>query len=350
MMKFGRNVIECVGRWRDNIRGSFAATTAVAMMMIVTLAGVAYDYNSMISVKSKLQDSVDLAALAGASIARTNETEMENLAIKTLEENVELIDNLSLEGMPSININNSAKEITVTASSKYETLFGSLFALDSINISATSTSGYGIEQLDSFAIYLVLDISSSMTRLSSDGTVKLNAVKTAVDDMFYTLYSTSDDPIRLVSTIRTGFSTYSAMLGPTRDLNTGYATTVSQVNALVAGNGTNSTPGLQYAYDQIADEMDNVSDLTAYIVFMTDGDNNNSAFDVSTITLCEQAKADNITIFTVAFEAPEKGQELLQACATSPDKAYTSRNAGTLNAAFRDIASVINKPVVRLKR
>ncbi|MBN4058424.1 hypothetical protein JYT93_00145 [bacterium AH-315-J19] len=37
-----------MGSWRDNIRGSFAITSAVAMMMIVTLVGVAYDYNGMI--------------------------------------------------------------------------------------------------------------------------------------------------------------------------------------------------------------------------------------------------------------------------------------------------------------
>jgi len=241
----------------------------------------------------------------------------------------------------------------VTANSRYETVFGSLLGTNSLNISATSTSGFAIEDVNPFVIFLVLDISSSMTRSLSDGSVKIDALKTAVDDMFYTLYSTSENPILLVSTIRTGFSTYDAVLGPTRDINAGYAATVSQVNALATGSGTNSTPGFQYAYDQITDEMDDISNLTAYIVFMTDGDNDNSTFDASTITLCDQAKADNITIYTVAFEAPTNGQALLQACATSLKTAYTSGNAAAVNAAFRDIGSEINQSIahtVRIKR
>ncbi len=339
-----------MGSWRDNIRGGFAVTSAIAMMVIVSLVGVAYDYNSMTGVKTRLQDSVDMAALAGASIARTNSSQMEALARKTLEDNVALIDNLSLEGTPSININNSVKEITVTANSRYQTVFGSLLAMDSMDISASSTSGFAIEQMNPFSIYLVLDVSGSMTWLSSDGSVKINALKTAVDDMFYTLYSSSENPTLLVSTIRTGFSIYNTMLGPTQDMRSGYSQTVSQVNALTAAGGTNSTPGFQYAYDQISDEMAAISNLAPYIVFMTDGDNNDPAFDVATTALCDQAKLDNITIFTVAFEAPVKGQALLQACATSLDKAYNSGNAAALNAAFRDIGSEISQSVVRIKR
>jgi len=340
-----------MGSWRDNIRGSFAITSAVAMMMIVTLVGVAYDYNGMIGVKSRLQDSVDLAALAGAGVARSNESQVAVLARKILEENVALIDNLSLEGTPNINIDNSAKEVTVTASSRYQTVFGNLLGIDGMIISATSTSGFFIDQMDPFVIYLVLDISSSMNRLSNDGRVKIEALKTAVDDMFYTLYSTSGNPRLLVSAIRTGFSTYDAVLGPTRDINAGYAVTVRQVNALVTGSGTNSTPGFQYAYDQVIDEISYVDDLTAYIVFMTDGANNESEFDVSTIALCDQAKAKSITIFTVAFEAPARGKALLQACATSPDTAYTASSAAELNTALRDIGGEVSQAaIVRIKR
>lgn len=327
-----------------------AVTASVSMLMIVLVVGAAYDYNSMTTVKSRLQDSVDLAALAGASIARTTASQIEVMAIQTLEDNVALIANLSLEGPPNINIDNSAKEITVTANSRYETMFGNLLSLDSMSISATSISGFAIEQMNPFAIYLVLDISGSMGWLSSDGSVKINALQTAVEDMFYTLYSTSENPTLLVTTIRSGFSTYSTVLGPTLDIEQGYNQVVNQVNSLLAAGGTNSTPGFQYAYDQIMDEMDDINNLIPYIVFMTDGDNNDPAFDITTTDLCAQAKADNIIIFTVAFEAPAKGQALLQACATSLDKAYTSANAAALNAAFRDIGSEISQSVVRIKR
>ncbi|MCF6220978.1 MAG: VWA domain-containing protein [Robiginitomaculum sp.] len=331
-------------------RGSFTMLSAVSLMILLVVAGVAYDFNAMTSAKNKLQDSADMAALAGASIARSNEPEMQATALKTLQDNIELIPNLALSGTPDINIDPSAKEITVTANTNYKMMFGNLLGIDTMTITASSTSGYAIESVNPFAVYLVLDVSGSMSWNSSDGQVKIETLKTAVDDMFYTLYSTSESPSLLVSTIRTGFSSYNTVLGPTRDMSSGYSATVNQVNTLVAAGGTNSTPGFQFAYDQIKDEMDEVSNLAPYIVFMTDGDNNDPAFDVTTTALCDQARLDNITVFTVAFEAPANGQALLQACATVPAKAYNSTNAAALNAAFVDIGREISQSVVRLKR
>ncbi len=345
-----RKITQFVHKLFGDLRGGLAVIASVAMMVIVLLVGVAYDYNGMTSVRSRLQDSVDLAALAGASIARTNEGQIERLARKTLEDNIAMIANLSLVEPPDITINNNAKEVTVLASARYNLMCGRMLSVDNMRISASSTSGFAIEQMNPFVVYLVLDVSGSMSWLSSDGSVKLSALQTAVTDMFYTLYSTSENPTLLTSTIRTGFSTYSTVLGPSLDIEQGYSQTVSQVNALSAAGGTNSTPGFQYAYDQIMDELNGTSNLVPYIIFMTDGDNNSPAFDVTTTALCDQAKADNITIFTVAFEAPAKGQALLQACATSPDKVYNSANAASLNAAFRDIGSEISQAVVRLKR
>ncbi|MCF6274455.1 MAG: Tad domain-containing protein, partial [Robiginitomaculum sp.] len=100
-------------------RGSFTMLSAVSLMILLVVAGVAYDFNAMTSAKNKLQDSADMAALAGASIARSNAPEMQATALKTLQDNIELIPNLALSGTPDIDIDPVAKEITVTANTNY---------------------------------------------------------------------------------------------------------------------------------------------------------------------------------------------------------------------------------------
>ena len=74
-----------------------------------------------------------------------------------------------------------------------------------------------------------------------------------------------------------------------------------------------------------------------YILFMTDGENNRTSYDISTLRHCTNAKNDNITVYTVAFHAPTRGQNLLKACATSEDHYYKAENSSELVAIFKEI-------------
>ncbi len=337
-------------KYTRNTEGGFALFFAGALTMILVVVGAAYEYSGMNSAKVKLQNSLDTAALAAASIIRTDKKNAKNTAEKVLKVNIALIDGISLKGKTKVKVDNKTQEITVSAKVDYQTVFGGILGMNNVEITSSSTSGFAIETMNPFAVYLILDVSGSMSWLSSDGKVKIQSLKKAVDDMFYTLYSTSENPSLLTSTIRTGFASYNTSLGNVVNMNTGYSATTNDVHNLAAGGGTNSTPGFQYAYDQIKAEMASENKLGAYMVFMTDGDNNKPTWDVSTLALCEQAKLDNITIFTVAFEAPAKGKALLKACATDPSKSYNSANSTSLNMAFRDIGREISQSVVRIKR
>jgi len=328
--------------------GAMALPYALALTAITTGVGAAYDYSNIAAAKIRLQDSVDTAALSGAIIAHQQIDMREQTALLTLNENIELVGSLSLNGQPSIAINDDAKEITVTATALYKTSFLGLIGKNTVSIKASSTSGFAVEAMNPLSVYLVLDISGSMSWASTDGTIKIDALKKAVDDMFFTLYSTSENPALLTSTIRTGYASYASGLEATRDMTPGYGGTVAAVNSLSALGGTNSTPGFQYAYDQLKADM-SAANWSGYLIFMTDGDNNDPASDIATLDLCTQAKADNITIYTVAFEAPVKGKTLLEACADSGGKFYESDNANDLNDAFRDIGRSISQSVIRIK-
>ncbi|MCJ8507185.1 VWA domain-containing protein [Rhizobium lemnae] len=94
--------------------------------------------------------------------------------------------------------------------------------------------------------------------------------------------------------------------------------------------------------------------FSRFIVLMTDGEMTgysnawNKGIDDKVRAACTQAKADGITVFTVAFMAPDKGKDLLQACASNKESYYESSNMADLVAAFGDIGRKAAKTQTRL--
>jgi hypothetical protein len=61
-----------------------------------------------------------------------------------------------------------------------------------------------------------------------------------------------------------------------------------------------------------------------------------------TLDVCDAAKNQGVKIFTIGFEAPTAGLELIKSCATSPAH-YYSVSGLQINTAFQSIAQSINK-------
>jgi Flp pilus assembly protein TadG len=98
-----------------------------------------------------------------------------------------------------------------------------------------------------------------------------------------------------------------------------------------------------------------------FIVFMTDGEMTgnsgvwNKKIHDQVLAICQQAKDDKdaagsgIKIYTIAFMAPEKGKELLQACSSGKDDYYYEPNTMTqLVQTFGEIARKAAKTGTRL--
>ena len=64
--------------------------------------------------------------------------------------------------------------------------------------------------------------------------------------------------------------------------------------------------------------------------------------DTQTLAICSAAKANNIKVYTIGFEAPTAGQTLLKSCASSPSQFYSVAGLD-IKKAFSSIASSINK-------
>ncbi|MDJ0857431.1 MAG: pilus assembly protein TadG-related protein [Dinoroseobacter sp.] len=68
----------------------------------------------------------------------------------------------------------------------------------------------------------------------------------------------------------------------------------------------------------------------------------NTSADNYTKSLCTLLKAQKVQIFTIGFEAPQRGQDLMRACATSPSH-YYDVNGVEISEAFSSIANTIQQ-------
>jgi len=129
----------------------------------------------------------------------------------------------------------------------------------------------------------------------------------------------------------------------------------SFVGGLNARGGTDSTDAFAWGYTKVTSPTEIAEHVAKtgqapekVIVFMTDGDNNYYSADTSTKILCDKAKADGATIYSIAFAAPRRGRELLSYCANSPDHYFDAKNSAELIEAFKNIGKKTSQVVSRL--
>lgn len=183
--------------------------------------------------------------------------------------------------------------------------------------------------------------------------IKIDALKKALSELFAQFNSA--DPTKAY--VRTGLSAYAYGVRGDTNMEWGTGSASAYTSSMYASGGTASTNSVKWAFNQLKNS--NVTEVTKhadkngqvpdrFILFMTDGDNNNSNDDTSTKSYCDQAKTDGIAIFSVAFAAPTGGQELLSYCASSDDHYYEPETASELILAFKKIGVASSKTLTRL--
>ena len=69
----------------------------------------------------------------------------------------------------------------------------------------------------------------------------------------------------------------------------------------------------------------------------TSNDSNSKKSDKETKAYCDLARTAKIQVYTVAFMAPTRGQELLKYCSTTTSHYYEAKDMAQLVAAFKTI-------------
>lgn len=150
---------------------------------------------------------------------------------------------------------------------------------------------------------------------------------------------------------------------PLTDLTTSKATIDTQIDAMVGYGNTYIPAGLLWGWNMLdsnepivgAKTKAEMASLkgTKSLVLMTDGDNtlsvgtypkhdgsDGAAADAKTAELCENIKAEGISVYTVGFKVTKPSSiSMLAACASSAGQSYLADDDAALLAAFDKIAS-----------
>jgi Flp pilus assembly protein TadG len=122
----------------------------------------------------------------------------------------------------------------------------------------------------------------------------------------------------------------------------------SKIDAMTPTGNTNVTIGLQMAWQTLSPVAPfsapaPAPDLDKVLIVLTDGTNtqnrwtsSSTAIDARTQKACDNAKADNIRIYTI--RVIDGNATLLKGCASKPDMYYEVQQAAQLNSVFGSIA------------
>ncbi|NNC36386.1 MAG: VWA domain-containing protein [Hyphomonadaceae bacterium] len=304
------------GEFAKDECGGFAIAFAVSVAMLILGIAVSMDFRHMASTRATLNDLADSAALAGAKIADIDDDERREIVEEMIETNAKTNGRAFSLGEPTIIFDDDAREVTVRLDASLEMLMMGMTGNKNMNLSGTSVVGYQTLEIDPVSIAFALDVSGSMGDVTTDGRTKIEVLKTSTASLFDAVEDSLPDPSLLEDKIRSGMSAYNTKMVEEFPMDYGWSGLESDVNALVAGGGTNSTPALQNAYNQLKNDPVQPDNLRQFVIFMTDGDNNQPVWDEESAELCWQMRNEGIEIFSVAFAAPDKGQYLLVDCAS----------------------------------
>lgn len=388
--------------------GNFGIMTAIMVPVLIGAAGVAIDVSSMMLSQRELQEATDSAALAAATALaneKTDEAGAKSLAKDFVAgQMAQVLANNSIQGSikdaTNVTVTTTAngtksKIFKVDVNTSFDLALSPLmrvFGMTTQTISATSSGENGqTDTQGALSMYLVLDRSGSMSFITDQKktnpsncdnytqkswpdpdkslksycyTRKIEALQTAAAGLFTEL-NKADPEHELV---RVGAVSYTDKQQAAKAINWGTTDAANYVSALPykPTGGTDASDALDTAYKALKSSTDgtdtetrqhkskNHDSFQRYIILMTDGEMTGDSsswsqpIDKDVRDLCTAAKGDGITIFTIAFMAPQKGKDLLQACASSTANYYAPDNMAKLVEDFGDIAAKATSSISRL--
>lgn len=387
--------------------GNFAMLAALLMPVLIVGGSLAIDTTNALSMKVRLQNAADSAALATTSqLAEENIVESQakdyakNFFAAQVSGDAASFDSFSATPTVTVTKSGSGKktvwkvDVSVVGSQK-SSVMGRFAGRESIDVTINGTSESARDGSNPLSMMLVLDRSGSMDWSSGRTTTtiipkyckewvydkqdgwkretyqcgtetvvtdvpKIDVLKEAVADL--TAHIEESDPTNEYA--RMGAVAYNSETkgSDKQSISWTKSDVTDFANSLDATGGTNSEYAMKWAYEQVTSTTEinahfskNGSKVpSTFIVFMTDGENStgssywNNYADSQTLSYCTKAKDKGVMIFTVAFQAPQRGKDLLNSCASGSGFYYTADSADELKQAFKDIGEEAVQMVTRL--
>ena len=284
--------------------GNFAMLTGLAIPVLFIAASLAVDTTNALSMKTRMQNAVDSAALATSTrLSQEDDLSLDDAKVFAatflqgqIQEDMPVFTGLTVK--PTITITpvedngNTIWRVAISMTGTQSlTPMARAMGRESVSVDVLgkSESASGNATQGAFSMALVLDRSGSMD-WDLDGQRKIDVLKTAVGgllDQFETA-----DPTH--SYVRIGASSYNTYMTGAQELNWKPKKTRDFVNALPADGGTDSTQAFGWAFTSVNSDKETKRHAKKsgqvpqrFIVFMTDGDNNYCSADSSTKILCD---------------------------------------------------------------
>ena len=382
---YGRGLKGLVRRLWHNDRGNFAMFTAITIPVFAAAASLAVDTTNVMSMKTRLQNAADASALAASTkLAQGELTAATANAFATeFFKGMVFEDGAVYDGFkatPSFTFTPTVEpstgrtiwNVTVDVTGVQTlTPMSRIVGREKMNVAVRGKAASAPATQGALSMMLVLDKSGSMDWNNTSNYYdkwsgvpkKIDALKTAVGSLTSQLVTADPDEkyVRLgaVSFYGPDDTYYGDGIHKKKGIEWDPSATKTFVDTLTAVGGTDSSGAMDYAYDRLRardwsdPEGKAHKDKTGLtpkriILFMTDGDNNYSSADTSTKQTCDAAKKKDILIYTVAFMAPTRGQNLLKYCATDASYYYDANNNEELVKAFKTIGQKAANMMVRL--
>ena len=320
----------------QNTVGNFSILAAAGLGALTLAAAVAIDISSLQSSHSSLQDMVDSATLTAAITANKkniNGSPVDRLAVTrdllaahtvNLDSRIKLNDTI-------ITFDDVTQEVTIELTAKRQMFFSGILGQAEKPIGVSSAASYEVAEVNPVSLAFVVDVSGSMGWCPSQNShtapcpageqPRLNTLKQSVGILFDQIESGNTNIAELKDKVRTGMWTYRNTEAASIDMADGWRHVETFVNGLSATGGTHSTDAFESAFLTLQNEATRIThpNHKRFIVFMTDGANNDVNSTLDTEQFCIRAKEDGINIFSIAFSAPIEGENLLLQCASPND-------------------------------
>ena len=389
--------------WKSD-EGATALILALVLLPILAFIGLAIDMGRMQSGKQTLQSAIDAAALAGAkellNATRTDE-EITQIVESYFAADIATGRQDINCGSPNVTIDRTTNTVSLVASCTLEATMAGIVGVDQFTYDEEASSTAEITLLD---LAMVLDVSGSMSgaKLSSLKDAANEAVSTLIspetgnrvrisivpyagsvnvggvyDDVVFDpdVYLDSIDNncskerlgAEAASDAPPGENQFFEFNAPTcpnvpmMALTNDTSDLEDAIDDLAASGSTAGQIGIAWGWNMISPRWKDVwpsdSEPLAYdddrvikaIILMTDGAFNTEYSTVGgdsetqALALCDGAKAENIIVFSIAFQAPVSAETLLENCATEPAMYFEANSHAQLIDAYRSISSNLSE-------
>ena len=337
--------------------GNFGILTAGGFVCLAATAGVAVDLNRMIDLKSQLQAAADAGALAGVSAMAqkgAGASTAEKVASDFTSEQIKKLGVTSEVTVAAPKVVADAVttplaggqlqyEVTVSASKAFEVSgLTRLLGVGARHVSVIASAVNDGSGTEAFSLLMVLDVSGSMRHPKS---VHLQQAANGLLDVL------RDGDISQ-SSFRTGGISFAGQITDAQQMTFDLSSSYTFIRQLKFGGDTDSSTAMEEALRRLTlpkeDEAHRVTNGSLnpnkYILFMTDGDNDDAKADTETIKWCNRAKAKGIIIYAIGFgmTADDPGG-ILQTCA-STGLFWRAANASQLLTQFKRIGQTAIEP------